>query len=218
VTNQVDKKTETSNIKQLTSVLRSETPGGNRNLILYLASVLFITLSLGGSANFMTSWVVHVIGVNEADAASLLSITTFASTLAVLPAGYLAAGKFGRRNIYLVGILIMAAGAILMIIAPAMYILSFILLGAGTGTVLSSMLALLFDVSPQKEVSGALVGIYNVAYMIGFIFGSMIVGWIIEMTSYNTFFPALLVLGISSALCASLINIKQQPQVSKAWA
>ena len=218
VTTQADNKIETSNLRQLTSVLRSETPGGNRNLFLYLASVLFITLSLGGSANFMTSWVVQVIGVNEAQAASILSITTFASTIAVLPAGYLAAGKFGRKKTYLVGILTMAAGAVLMIVMPALYTVSFILLGVGTGTVLSSMLALLFDVSPRKEVSGALVGIYNVAYMIGFIFGSMIVGWIIEMTSYYAFFPTIFALGISSAVCAALIDFKRQPQVSEAWA
>lgn len=212
---QTDNKPETSNLKQLAAVFQSETPTQNRNLFLYLASVLFITLSLGGSANFMTSWVVQVIGVNEAQAASILSITTIASTLAVLPAGYLAAGKFGRKKTYLIGILTMAVGAVLMIVMPGLYIASFVLLGIGTGTALSSMLALLFDVSPHKEVSGALVGIYNVAYMIGFIFGSLIVGWVIEMTSYDALFPTIFILGISSALCVILIKFKSNPNKLK---
>lgn len=213
-----DAKAESSNIRQLAAVLRSDTPGANRNLYLYLASVLFVTLALGASANFMTSWVVQVIGVDEAQAASILSISTFASTLAVLPAGYLAAGKFGRRNTYLVGILTMAVEAVLVILLPALYTITFALLGIGTGAALSSMLALLFDVAPRKEVSGALVGIYNVAYMIGFISGSMIVGWIIEMATYKALFPSMLALGISSALCVALIDMKRQPQVGEALA
>jgi MFS family permease len=205
----VDKNATNNNgWKQIVLVLKSGKPQQSRNLYLFLASILFVTLAFGASANFASSWVVNILNVDEAKAASILSIGAVATILTVLPAGYLAGGKIGRRTIYITGLLVMMAGAILVSFIPSLYFISFVLLGIGAGAYVATMLPLLFDLVPNENSPGTLVGIFNVAYLSGFIMGSLVVGAIIQKIGYIALYPSILLLGSSALICILFTNPK----------
>ena len=182
---------EQSNFKQLLSVFKESSPAVRKNLIWFLISVSFFTLGSSAYTNFGSSWAVNVLGVDEASASQVLAIVILASTVVVLPAGYIAAGRFGRRNMYLVGLLVLISSAVFIIFIPKLYIFGFILIGAGAGIGFPSQLPLASEMTPKQEKLGSVIGIYNIFYLTGFVLGSYLIGWLIEKTSYHSLFPAL---------------------------
>ncbi len=179
---------ETSNAKQMKAVFSNASKTEQRNLIFFLFSVLFFCLSASAYTNFISSWTVNVLGVDEASSSMALSIITIATTIAVLPAGYIAAGKFGRRNMYIVGLVVMMVAGIILALAPQMYLIGFILMGVGAGIGFPSQLPLATEVAPQNGKMGSVISVYNIAYLTGFISGSFFAGWIIQATSYISLF------------------------------
>jgi MFS family permease len=207
---------ETNSIKQIISVLRSEESGHRHNLIFYLASVLFITLAFGGTSSFSSSWLVNTQGMDEARAATIQAVLLIGSTVAVFPAGHLASGKLGRRVVYILGVAIMVLGGLLVSLLPGQFMIAFFLMGFGAGTFFVTMLPLLFDVAGGKEVSGALVGVLNISYLGGTIFGSLIVGAAIQAVGYLALYPTIILLGSSALICILLTRTSSIPQVVEA--
>lgn len=194
---------EKSNSRQLKAVFSESTPSDRRNLLWFLLSVLLFTLAASGYTNFASSWVVNMLGVNESQSSIALSLVTIATTVAVLPAGYIAAGKFGRRNIYIVGLAVMIAAGMLLAVAPQMYMIGFILMGVGVGISFPSQLPLATELAPQKGNMGSVISVYNLAYLTGFVAGSFVLGWIIQATSYASVFyysSAVLILSLIAFL------------------
>lgn len=211
-------KTEKNSFKQIITVLRGEHPRDRNNLIKYLASVLFITLAFGGTSSFSSSWLVNTQGLDEARAATIQAILLVGSTVAVFPAGQLASGKLGRRTVYILGVSIMVVGGLLVSFLPAQYAVAFFLMGFGAGTFFVTMLPLLFDIAGGKQVSGALVGVLNISYLLGTVFGSLIVGAAIQSVGYLALYPTIIVLGSSALVCILLTRTIPAPQVAEASA
>lgn len=209
---------EKNSFRQIVNVLRGEHPRDRNNLLKYLASVLFVTLAFGGTANFSSSWLVHTQGLDEARAATIQAILLVGSTAAVFPAGQLASGKLGRRSVYILGIVIMVVGGLLISFLPDLYAVAFFLMGLGAGSFYVTMLPLLFDIAGGKQVSGALVGVLNVSYLLGMVFGSLIVGAAIQIIGYLALYPTIIVLGSSALVCILLTKTGPAPQVAKAGA
>jgi maltose/moltooligosaccharide transporter len=182
-------KQEGSSFKQLLSVFNSVSGETRRSLIWFLISVAFFTLASSAFGNFATSWAVNRLGVDEAKAASIYAFILIAATIVILPAGYLAAGKFGRRNMYLVGLLVMLAAAIFLVVVPGMFMAGFIVLGIGYGIGFSCQVPIATDLSSKEGNLGALIGVYNLAYLFGFVFGSLIMGWVVQTFTYGALFP-----------------------------
>ncbi len=181
---------EKSNLKQMKAIFTNATQSEKRNLIWFLISVLFFTISASAYTNFASSWTVNMLGVDESKSSVALSLITIATTIAVLPAGYIAAGKFGRRNMYIVGLVVMIIAGLVLGFAPQMYMLGFILLGIGAGIGFPAQLPLATEVAPQNGKMGTVISVYNIAYLTGFISGSFLAGWIIQITSYGSLFFA----------------------------
>jgi len=179
---------EKSNAKQIRAVFSNASKTDRKNLIWFLISVLFFTLAASAYTNFASSWVVNVLGVDESSSSIALSLITVATTVAVLPAGYIAAGKFGRRNTYMVGLVVMVVAGLILALAPQMYMIGFILMGIGAGIGFPSQLPLATEIAPQDDKLGAVIGVYNLAYLTGFVSGSFLAGWIIQVTSYGSLF------------------------------
>ncbi len=192
---------EESNFKQLLSVFKDSPKEMRKNLLWFLLSVTFFTLGASAYTNFCSSWAVNMLGVDEASASQILAIIIVASTIVVLPAGYIASSKFGRRNMYLVGLLVMISSAVFLIVLPKLYMVGFILLGAGAGIGFPSQLPLATELTPNQQKLGSVIGVYNLFYLTGFVTGSYLVGWLIEKTSYASLFPALLVFIALSLAC-----------------
>lgn len=193
---------------QITSVFKNGTKEGNKNLVLFLLSVLFVTLAFGASANFSSSWVINILQVDETKVTSILAIGAIATIVTVLPAGYLAGGILGRKKVFIIGLLIMMAGAILISLFPSLYVVSFAMLGIGAGAYVSTMLPLLFDIAKGDSGSGTLVGIFNIAYLTGFVLGSVLVGALIQNLGYIVLYPSILFLGSSALICILLTKMQ----------
>ncbi|MEM5773623.1 MAG: MFS transporter [Anaerolineaceae bacterium] len=191
---------EKTNVKQIKGIFTNASKSEQRNLIWFLISVLFFTIAGSAYTNFASSWTVNVLGVDESKSSIALSLITIATTIAVLPAGYIAAGKFGRRNTYIVGLIVMILGGLVLGLAPQMYLIGFILLGVGMGIGFPSQLPLATEIAPQNGKMGSIISVYNIAYLTGFISGSFLAGWIIQVTSYGSLFYA-----TSTAMTLSLI-------------
>lgn len=196
--------TEKNSFKQIINILKGENLRDRNNLLKYLASVLFITLAFGGTSSFSSSWLVNTQGLDEARAATIQAILLVGSTLAVFPAGHLASGKLGRRTVYIIGVSIMVVGGLLVSFLPSQHMVAFFLMGFGAGTFFVTMLPLLFDIGGSKKVSGALVGILSISYLLGTIFGSLIVGAAIQFSGYLALYPTIIVLGSSALVCILL--------------
>ncbi len=214
ITNDASEEPEHKGWGQITAVFKNGTKAENKNLLFFLASVMFVSLAFGASANFGSSWVVNILNVDEAKAASILSIGAIATIITVLPAGYLAGGKLGRRFVYISGLLSMMTGAIIISLVPSLYPLCFAFLGVGAGAYVSTMLPLQFDIAKGENISGTLVGIFNIAYLSGFVLGSLVVGALIQKLGYIALYPSILILGSSALLC--ILFAKGKPAVATA--
>lgn len=180
---------EENPFKQLLGVFKDVSDEKRKNLVLFLVSITFFTLASSAFGNFATSWAVNRLGVDETKAALISAVLLISATIVVLPAGYLAAGKFGRRKMYLVGMLIMVAAAIFVVIFPHLYLAGFVVLGIGLGISFSCQVPIVTDLSSKEGNLGAVVGVYNLAYLFGFVFGSLIMGLMVQSFSYAVLFP-----------------------------
>ena len=200
---------------QLASVFKGISSEQRRNLILFLVSVVFFTLAASAYTNFSSSWAVNQLGINEAKAAQFTAIMLIAATIIVLPAGYLAAGKFGRRNVYLIGLVVMLLGLALLAVLPQLYLFWIIIVGFGYGTGFSCQVPLVSELSPKENNLGSLIGVYNVAYLFGFVVGSFLVGWLIDMLSYTTLFPASSIFLFISILTFLFVKVPKKKEETK---
>jgi maltose/moltooligosaccharide transporter len=197
---------EKSNWKQIKAIIQDVPARIKRNLLLFLGSVILYSIVLGAFLNFTPSWVVVVLGANETKAAGIMGVLWVAATLAPIPAGYLGATKFGRRNLYLLGLVVTAAASIILFAAPGLYPIGLAGLGAGMSIALTGQLPLASEVTYNKNALGTLVGVYNFIYMLGFLLGANGVGLIIQMTSYRSLFPVLGGCGMAAAALAFFIR------------
>ncbi len=179
---------EDNNLKQLLSVFKGRPRRESANLILFLASIVFFVLSSSGLGNFASSWMVNVLKVDEARAGVLVAVYTIGATLASIPAGMIASSKFGRHRLYLAGLAITLAAAVLMVFLPQLYVVGLALYGIGLGTALVTMLPLATELINADGRMGSTVGVYNIAYTFGFLIGANLFGWVIQVTSYDSFF------------------------------
>lgn len=197
---------ENGSFKQLATVYRNNDRDTNRSLSLMLASVFLVTLAGSAQANFATSWMVATLGINESKAAGVLSIYTIAAMLASLPAGLLASRKLGRKRVYVGGLAISAFSTLLLSVAPQFYVVGLALCGVGLSCYFVTQLPLITELCGDRGNLGAVVGVYNLAYFLGFLLGANIMGWVIQLTSYRSLFWVVTPILAASMVCALLVR------------
>lgn len=203
------KEQESSNLKQLLIVFKGRSSSEAISLGMFLGSLVFYTLASSGLGNFATSWMVNVLGLTETKAVSTLSIYTIGAALASLPAGYIASSKFGRKNLYTTGLFICMVSTLLIGFFPQVYLVGLTLFGIGQGISLVTMLPLATELFQNDKSMGSVVGVFNTAYLFGFLLGANIIGWIIQIYGYKSCF---LVTGafLTISFCASIFIKKPQ--------
>lgn len=179
---------ESSNLRQLVSVFRDSSKSERRNLILFLVSVTIFMIGGNAFTNFTASWAINTIGIDESKASVLMAVILVAMLVAILPAGYIAAGKFGRRNMYITGIVVLLTACVLLVAIPKMYMLGLVVLGFGMGICMPSQLPLVTEMTRNQLKLGSVIGIYNIFYTLGIILGAPVLGGIIQATSYHALF------------------------------
>lgn len=203
---------EKSNWKQILTIFKGVPKGVKRNMFFFLGTVIIYSIVLGAFLNFTPSWVVVVLGVNETKAAGIMVVLWISATAAPIPAGYLGSTRFGRRNLYTLGLLVTAAATSTLFLAPSLYLIGLAGLGAGMSIALTGQLPLASELTYNKSAFGTLIGVYNFIYMLGFLIGANGMGLIIQMTSYRSLFP---VLGVCSFIALGLAFFIRTDKQSK---
>jgi len=174
--------------------------------LFFLGSVVMFSMVLSTVINFGASWAVQTLAVSETTAASILSIVTIAAVIVALPFGYLAGTKFGRRNVYVASLAIALLGLLLLVFLPKVYLVGFAIFGIGMSGTLTSQLPLASEIAYDQSRLGATIGIYNLAYMFGFLMGANVAGVVIDATSYAFLFVAAAVFMAVGLLLALFIR------------
>ncbi len=192
---------EKNGLKQLLSVFKGKPRAESANLIIFLASMTFFVIANSGLGNFVSSWMVDVLEIDETRAATLVAIYTIGAALAAVPAGMIAAGKFGRRRLFCLSLFIALSSTLVMVLLPGLYILGLALFGIGLGSALVTMLPLATELNRTEGGMGSIVGVFNLAYAFGFLIGANLFGWVIQLTSYDSVFPlGSILIGIAALL------------------
>lgn len=196
-----------SNLKQILSIFKEAPPGTSRNILFYLASVMFYGLALSAFLNFSPSWVVNTLGVDESRMAGTMAVFFWvAATVTPLPMGYLAGKALKRRHLYVLGILTTLGASLVLFLAPRLYPVGLAGLGAGLAITLNFQLPLASEVVYDKKALGTMVGLYNFVYMFGVLLGANSAGLLIQKTSYRALYPVVAVFSFAAAVLASFIR------------
>lgn len=200
---------ESSNLRQLVSVFRDSSKSERFNLVLFLVSVTFFMIGGNAFTNFTASWAINTIGIDESKASVLMAVILVSMLAAILPAGYIAAGKFGRRNMYITGIVVLLTACVLLVVIPKMYMLGLVVLGLGMGVCMPSQLPLVTEMTRNQLKLGSVIGIYNIFYTLGIILGAPVLGGIIQATSYHSLFISM---GAFMAIALVLFAFVRMPK------
>jgi len=119
-----------------------------------------------------------------------LFFTVYAlATIAARPTSGAISDRLGRMATIVPGMTVMASGLWLLAYSGQFWYLvaSAVLIGAGSGTVFPSLMALVLDVTGSHE-RGAAVSTFNIGMDLGFGIGSVALGMVIERAGYSAAF------------------------------
>ncbi|MDQ0254161.1 EmrB/QacA subfamily drug resistance transporter [Evansella vedderi] len=182
---------------------------------LVVITVLLGTFTIILNNSMLNPAVPHLMEVFSADAvATGWVITIFMVTMGItMPiTGYLG-DKFGKKQLYMVGLGLFIIGSILGAISwdlPSL-ILFRGLQGIGGGMMMPTSMALIFEVFPRKE-RGLATGIYGIAAMMAPTIGPTLGGFIIELGTWQWLFLCNIPTGVLGLLF-SWIYLKQTAKV-----
>jgi MFS family permease len=164
-------------------------------------------------SNFATGWAAYglrialvplfvVEGLGRGTGFAGLALATFAigNVSVVIPSGYLS-DKIGRRKLLLVGLTVSAVSTAAVGYTTSLptFLAAAYVTGAATGIFVSPQQAAVADIVGSKARGGTPVALFQMMADFGSIFGSMAVGKIAELASFDT---AFLVSGIVLGLAA----------------
>ncbi|WP_026691391.1 MDR family MFS transporter [Alteribacter aurantiacus] len=182
-----------------------------------LFSVLLGTFTIILNNSMLNPGVPHLMEVFDADAvATGWVITIFMVTMGItMPlTGYLG-DKFGKKNLYLLGLGLFVLGSILGSMSWNLSSLIFFrgLQGVGGGFIMPLSLVFLFQVFEKKE-RGMAMGIWGIAAMMAPTIGPTLGGVIIELGSWQWLFLCNIPTGILGLVFSSIFLSKSKPDKS----
>jgi len=162
----------------------------DRSALFMLGAIFFWFLGYGALEVFFTSFAVNRFGIDSGQATGLLAWFSLPIVLFSPLSGWLG-GKFGRRNIILIGILGFAAllsfGYVLTTLGQVKIML--LLAGVTWSLILVNSLPMVVDMAPQDRL-GAYTGLYYLSSQASAIAGPIMAGKIIQIfhNDYGTGF------------------------------
>ena len=171
-------------------------PAGKRVVLLIAILAGFITPFDGSAVNIA----LPVIGAEfHMDAIALSWVSTayiLASAIFLVPFGKIA-DIYGRKKIFLIGIIIFAAASFVMtlVVSSSMLIMVRVLQGIGSSMIFGTAVAILTSVFPPGE-RGKVLGIYITAVYIGLSTGPFLGGLLTEHFGWRSIFYINVPIGI----------------------
>ena len=139
---------------------------------------------------------------------------------AVLSAG-LFGDRYGRRRMFLIGMVLTVIGAVLAAAAgletgtAAIHMLwaGQAVSGIGAGTLMPTTLALIATAVPNPRVRGKYIGIWATGLLLGLAIGPLITGVILDHASYGwTFLPTVGLAAVAGAIALALLPESKAPE------
>ena len=163
-------------------------------------------LTIASLSSFITPFMISSINIGlpaiekefQTDAILLSWVATaylLAAAVFMVPAGKLA-DLYGRKRIYLIGMLVFTITALLSALAPSapMLIVFRVFQGAGSAMVFATGIAILSSVFPPQQ-RGRVLGIAVAAVYIGLSCGPLFGGWLTQHYSWRSIFWTILPVG-----------------------
>ena len=173
--------------------IRTVVRNADRSGLYLLAAIFAWFVAWNAIETFFTLYARNVLGIEPGSAARML--TLFAAMLIVfaIPSGLIAT-RIGRRPTIMIGLVGMLAGLAVcaFVRVPQMLMLVLLLMGGFWALVNINSLPMVYDLGEQRSV-GAYTGLYYFSSSAAAIAGPILAGRLIDLTSYQTYWPFCLV-------------------------
>ena len=201
----------------------AETPGGlkvlerlreiptenKRSLVFLILTVFFYMVGYMAIETFFSSFAVTRLGLAPSAAAMLLAVSYVSFLIFALPASFLAR-RLGRRITITAGLLVFAAGLLVIWAFPVLPVVAAMLLVGGFGWSLVNVncLPMILDTSTSEELMGTYSGLYFIATTLAGTVGPILNGRIIDLAGrdYSVIFLVCPIFFILSFLCLAWVR------------
>ncbi|MFW9909117.1 MAG: MFS transporter [Candidatus Thorarchaeota archaeon] len=165
----------------------------DRSAIGLLFAILFWFFGWNAMETWYTRYGREVLGFLTADASFQLTAFALSFVVFAVPAG-LVAGKIGRKQSILLGLIIMIAALVMLILTSNYLMMMLILVVAGFGWAFINVnsIVMVWEQLGKARI-GAGTGLYYLFSMTAAIFGPLVTGFIFDMTSLSLLFPVSIV-------------------------
>ncbi len=161
----------------------------DKSTIAILGAIFFWFFGYNAIETWFTKYGNEVLGFLTADASFLLNGIALSFVIFAVPAGYIA-GKFGRKNTILAGLIIVIGSLSAIWVVTDYWTILAILAVTGIGWAMINVnsIVIVWQLLGQRRL-GAGTGLYYFASMGAAIFGPLVTGMIFDLTSIAFLYP-----------------------------
>lgn len=155
--------------------------------IFIIAATKFLSwFGVAGLETFSSSYLVNVLGMNEAMAGNMTAIYFLGYLAACIPSGFLS-NRFGRRRLWIAALLAFIAVGLVQFLTHSIISLIPVLIIAGMANAITDVMAIpmVTDVAPSKKVMGISVALLASITTLASIIAVPMYGAIFELTNNN---------------------------------
>src|SRR3954465_12425953 len=147
------------------------------------------------------------------------TMTAYTLALAtVIPLSGWAADRFGTKRLYMLAVLLFAAGSALCALATSieMLVAFRVLQGLGGGMLMPVGMTIMTRAAGPERV-GRVMAVLGIPMLLGPIFGPILGGWLIDAASWHWIFLINLPIGVAALVYAALVLPKDSPTPSESF-
>jgi len=190
-------------------------PAANKkSLVLLVLTILFYMMGYMAIETFFSSFAVTRLGLKPSFAGLLLSVASISFLIFALPSAAIAK-KIGRKKAISLGLIVFAAGLIVIWLVPSVPVVAAMLFAGGFGWALINIngLPMILDTSTSEDLMGTFAGLYFIATTLAGTLGPILNGKIIDLAGrdYRVIFivcPVFFLLSFLALLGVSTGEVK----------
>ncbi|NWF94971.1 MAG: MFS transporter [Candidatus Thorarchaeota archaeon] len=185
---------------------KSVSLSSDKSVLMLMGAIFFWFFSYNSIETWFTKYGVEILSIPENNASFLLGGIAVSFVVFAIPAG-IVAGKLGRKNTIMVGIIIMTSvlAMLYFIHDPIVILIVFVVGGIGWAFINVNSIVMIWQLLGRARL-GAGTGIYYSASMSAAILGPFLSGFIFDMTSIGMLFPTSVVFMIVALLFMSMVR------------
>jgi len=166
--------------------LRSIPRENARSLFLLILTIFFYMVGFNSVETFFSSYAVNTLGVQESNAAFILSASYISFIVFAIPSGMMAA-RIGRKRTIQIGLVLFAAGLLAAFFLPIIPVIIGIMVVGGIAWAAINIngLPMVLDTSTTEQLMGTYSGLYFIAATLAATLGPILNGWIIDLAGRN---------------------------------